>query len=115
MLVKIIGNNMIHAAVEALSEMFELLSAGGISMQQAKQSVVDRLFPGLIYQGYAERLIDDGVRPREYHPMRDKDSLLCMQAARELGVDLPLFDYLRRAHSRDRISAPDVAMEGSAT
>lgn len=100
MLVKIIGNNMIHAAVEELSEMFDFLSAAGISMREAKESIVDRLFSGLIYQGYAERIMEDGVQPRDYHPMRDKDSRLCIDAAQDLQVDLPLFRYLRGMHSK---------------
>lgn len=101
MLVKIMGNNMIHAAVETLCEMFEFLAAGGIGMQEAKESIVDRLFPGLIYQGYAERLLAHGVQPRAFHPMREKDSRLCMNAARALHVELPLFKFLRELHSPD--------------
>lgn len=95
MLVKLIGNNMIYAAVESLREMFDFLSAGGIGMREAKEAIVDRLFPGLIYQGYADRLIDDPVRPKEVHPIREKDSRVCLEVAQAMGVDLPLIRFLR--------------------
>lgn len=95
MLVKLVGNNMIYAAVESLREMFDFLSAGGIGMREAKEAIVDRLFPGLIYQGYAQRIIDDPVRPKEVHPIREKDSRMCLDAARTMGVDLPLVQFLR--------------------
>jgi 3-hydroxyisobutyrate dehydrogenase-like beta-hydroxyacid dehydrogenase len=95
MLVKLIGNNMIYAAVESLREMFDFLSAGGVGMREAKEAIVDRLFPGLIYQGYAERLIEDPVRPKEVHPIREKDSRVCLEVAQAMGIELPLIRFLR--------------------
>jgi 3-hydroxyisobutyrate dehydrogenase-like beta-hydroxyacid dehydrogenase len=95
MLVKLIGNNMIYAAVESLREMFEFLAAGGVGMREAKEAIVDRLFPGLIYQGYAARIMQDPVRPKEVHPIREKDSRVCLEAAQAMGVELPLIRFLR--------------------
>ena len=96
MMIKIIGNNMIHASVELLREMFEFLEAAGIGAQEAKESIIDRLFPGLIFQGYAERLIADPARPEKTHPMQMKDSDLCMDAAQLVKVDLPLIKLMHQ-------------------
>lgn len=97
MMIKIIGNNMIHASVELLREMFEFLGAAGIGMQEAKESIVDRLFPGLIFQGYAERLIANPARPEKTHPMQMKDSNLYRDVVRYANLDLPIMELLHAA------------------
>lgn len=105
MMIKIIGNNMIYAAVELLREMFDFLAAGGVSMQEAKESIVDRLFPGLIFQGYAELLMTNPSRPTATHPMQVKDSNLCMATARQAGVNLPVIEFLHDV-ARSKILRP---------
>lgn len=102
MMIKIIGNNMIHASVELLREMFDFLGTAGIRMEEAKESIVDRLFPGLIFQGYADRLIADPARPDRTHPMQMKDSNLCIAVARQAGVELPILE-LMHATALDRM------------
>jgi 3-hydroxyisobutyrate dehydrogenase-like beta-hydroxyacid dehydrogenase len=94
MMIKIIGNNMIHAAVETLREMFDFLAAANISMREAKESIIDRLFPGLIYEGYAELLMNELDRPQKTHPMQLKDSRLCIETAKAVGVRLPLMEFM---------------------
>lgn len=101
MMIKIVGNNMIHAAVETLREMYEFLATAGISMQEAKESIVDRLFPGLIYQGYAELLMKEPQRPDRTHPMHLKDSRLCIETAKSAGVRLPLLEFLNEMAERE--------------
>lgn len=46
-------------------------------------------------QGYAERIIEDPARPKEVHPIREKDSRMCLEAAWAMGVNLPLIQFLR--------------------
>jgi len=94
MLLKIMGNNMIYAASEVLREMFALLGAGGIAPEIAKAALVDKLFPGFIYDGYARRIMQQPVR-QKLNPIAGKDNLLCLKAGEALGVDLPLVRFLR--------------------
>lgn len=93
MLLKTFGNSMIYVVIETLREMFPFLKAGGISEADAKRFLIDTLFPGQIFAGYAQRYIDDPGSTR----MADnalKDRKNCLDAATQLGVDVPLIQFL---------------------
>jgi len=94
MLVKLIGNHMILAMGELLSETFAFLQAGGIEGAKTKAVLLDTLMPG-IFAGYAQRLVDqpDGPRPAT-SPIGRKDNDLVRGAAKHLGVELPLADFI---------------------
>ena len=94
MLLKVMGNNMIYAAAEMLREMFDLLRAGGIEPSVAKASLVDNLFPGFIYDGYARRIMEQPVR-QKLNPIAGKDNMLCLEAGEQFGVSLPMVRFLR--------------------
>jgi 3-hydroxyisobutyrate dehydrogenase-like beta-hydroxyacid dehydrogenase len=96
-LMKLMGNNMIFVAIELLGEMFVLLRKAGVSEQNARELLVERLFPGPIFSGYAQRVID-----RQWSPpagtiaaLAHKDNNLCIEAAQSLGVELPLVNLMR--------------------
>lgn len=93
MLVKTIGNSLIHTTVEMLREMFQFLKAGGIDERLAKELLIDTLFPGPIYSGYAQRYIDDPSSAAMIDMAR-KDRRNCLEAAEEMGVDLPVIRFL---------------------
>jgi 3-hydroxyisobutyrate dehydrogenase-like beta-hydroxyacid dehydrogenase len=79
--------------MELLREMFILLRAGGIEEAKAKEMLIDTLFPGQIFSGYAQRYIDqpDSVK---MGPLSGKDRRNCLEAAERLGVELPLMQFL---------------------
>lgn len=93
MLLKTFGNSMIYIVIETLREMFPFLKAGGIPEAEAKRLLIDTLFPGQIFSGYAQRYIDDPDSTR----MADnalKDRKHCLDAAAQLGVEVPLIQFL---------------------
>lgn len=93
MLLKTLGNSMIYVAIELLREMFPFLKAGGISERDAERFLIDTLFPGQIFSGYARRYIDNPDSTK----MADnalKDRRNCLDAAAKLGVELPLIQFL---------------------
>lgn len=94
MLVKTFGNSMIYVVIELLREMFPFLKAGGIAETDAKRLLIDTLFPGQIFSGYAQRYIDDPESTRMADNAQ-KDRRNCLQAAAQLGVDIPLIQFLR--------------------
>jgi 3-hydroxyisobutyrate dehydrogenase-like beta-hydroxyacid dehydrogenase len=93
MLLKVMGNTMIIAAVELLREMFAVLRAGGIDESQAKALLVESLFPGPIFSGYAQRYIEQPDQTKKT-PIAAKDNKLCLDAAQRLNVDVPLVRFL---------------------
>lgn len=96
-LVKLMGNNMIFVAIELLGEMFALLRKAGVSDQNVRELLVERLFPGPIFSGYAQRVIDRRWSPPAgtIAALAHKDNKLCLEAAQLLGVDLPLVNLMR--------------------
>jgi 3-hydroxyisobutyrate dehydrogenase-like beta-hydroxyacid dehydrogenase len=97
MLVKSVGNAMIYTAIETLREMFEVLSAGGVSQEAAREILIDGLFPGQIFGGYAQMYMN---HPDALHmtDLARKDRRNCLAAADELRVAMPLVRYL---HEQD--------------
>ena len=94
MLVKLIGNHMILTMGELLGETFALLRAGRIDGAETKTALLDTLMPG-IFAGYAQRMVDqpDGPRPAG-SPIGRKDNDLVREAAKNMGVELPLAEFI---------------------
>jgi 3-hydroxyisobutyrate dehydrogenase-like beta-hydroxyacid dehydrogenase len=64
-LVKLMGNNMIFVAIGLLGEMFALLRKAGVSDQNVRELLVERLFPGQFFPDMrSESLTVDGARQR---------------------------------------------------
>ena len=94
MLMKLIGNHMILTMGELLGETFAFLRAGGIDGAETKAALLDNLMPS-IFAGYAQRMLDQHVGPRPASsPIGRKDNGLVLCAAKHLGVDLPLADFI---------------------
>ena len=94
MLLKIMGNNMIYSAAEAVREMFVFLRASGIKDIDAKEVIIDSFFPGPIYHLYAQRWMGQWVERTEVHPIAKKDNGLCLEAAEQMGVEMPFVRFL---------------------
>jgi 3-hydroxyisobutyrate dehydrogenase-like beta-hydroxyacid dehydrogenase len=93
LLLKIMGNNMIFAAVESVREMFRFLRAGGIKDADAKEILIDKLLGGPIFMSYAQRYLED-PESTNLNAMVGKDNRLCLEAAAAMNVDMPLVRFL---------------------
>lgn len=93
MLVKSLGNSMIFTAVEMLREMFDVLRAAEVPDLVTEQVLIDGLFPGPIFSGYARRYREDAAS-LHLTPKASKDRRHCLAAAADLDVDLPLIRLL---------------------
>lgn len=95
MLFKTMGNCMIFTAVETLREMFAFLRANDIDERAAKEVLVDTLFAGQIFQGYAQMYLE---RPEALRisDVGRKDRKNCLDVAGEKGIDLPLIHLLEQ-------------------
>lgn len=95
-LVKLAGNQMIFTAVELLGEVVAMFRKAGIDEAEVRTLLVDPLFPGPIFSGYAQRIADRDWAglPRGLQIAR-KDNAHCLAAAAAMGLDLPLFGFLR--------------------
>lgn len=94
-LLKLMGNNMIFSAAELLCEAFALLGASGIADTTVKEALIDRLFPGFIFDGYSRRYIDGNRTPFADIAIVSKDNALCLAAAEKRGIAMPLIRGLR--------------------
>lgn len=108
-LVKSVGNQMIFTAVELLGEIFALFRKAGIAESEVKPLLLDTLFPGSVFAGYAQRIIarDWTSLPGGLRIAR-KDNAHCLEAAERLGTNLPLVRFLR-----DRIDTVMIAGGGA--
>ena len=98
MLVKLIGNHMILTMGELLGETFAFLSAGGISGAETKAALLDGLMPTVL-AGYAQRMADRPDVPRPAgSPIGRKDNALVLDAAKHMGIDLPLARLIASFH-----------------
>ena len=106
--VKLAGNQMIVTTIELLGEVFALLRKAGVAEDDIHSLLIERLFPGPIFNGYSTL-----IRARRWEPpagdlfLARKDNGLCLAAAEELGVNLPLVRFIR-----DRLDQVIVAGEG---
>lgn len=101
-LVKLSGNFMIMAAVEAMAEAMTLAEKGGIDRRVLLDVLTGTLFGAPIYQTYGDILVEDRFRPAGFAaPLGLKDMTLADAAATSLGAPMPLLgivrDHLRSA------------------
>jgi 3-hydroxyisobutyrate dehydrogenase-like beta-hydroxyacid dehydrogenase len=101
-LVKLGGNFMIMAAVEAMAEAMTLVEAGGVERRAMLEVLTGTLFNALIYHTYGELLVEDRFRPAGFAaPLGLKDMNLADSAATASRVPMPVLgvvrDHLRAA------------------
>ncbi len=95
MLVKLIGNHVILIMGELLGETFGFLRAGGVRGAETKAALFDELMPRIL-AGYVDRMVEPASGPRPASSaIGRKDNALALDAARSLGVELPLARFLR--------------------
>ena len=101
-LVKLGGNFMIMAAVEAMAEAMTLVEAGGVERRAMLEVLTGTLFNAPIYHTYGELLVEERFRPAGFAaPLGLKDMNLADSAATASRVPMPVLgvvrDHLRAA------------------
>jgi 3-hydroxyisobutyrate dehydrogenase-like beta-hydroxyacid dehydrogenase len=101
-LVKLSGNFMIMAAVEAMAEAMTLAEKGGVERRVLLDVLTGTLFGAPIYETYGAFLVEDRIRPAGFTaPLGLKDMGLVDAAAGASRVPMPLLglvrDHLRAA------------------
>jgi len=95
-MVKLCGNFMILAAIEALGEAMTLAQRGGIPKQQLLEVLTGTLFDSPVYRNYGAALVEDRFKPAGFAaPLGLKDMRLVGQSAEALRVPMPLLNVLR--------------------
>ncbi|MGA1797355.1 NAD(P)-dependent oxidoreductase [Sphingomonas sp. 4RDLI-65] len=95
-LVKLSGNFMIMAAVEAMAEAMTLAEKGGIDRRMLLDVLTGTLFDAPIYHTYGDILVEDRFRPAGFAaPLGLKDMTLVDTAATHLRVPMPLLGIVR--------------------
>jgi 3-hydroxyisobutyrate dehydrogenase-like beta-hydroxyacid dehydrogenase len=95
-LVKLCGNFMILAAVEAMGEAMTLAQKGGVPRAKLLEVLTGSLFDAPVYRNYGAMLAERNFRPAGFTaPLGLKDMRLAAQAADTLRVPMPLLSILR--------------------
>jgi 3-hydroxyisobutyrate dehydrogenase-like beta-hydroxyacid dehydrogenase len=95
-LVKLCGNFMILAAIEAMAEAMTLAQKGGIPKKQLLEVLTGTLFDSPVYRGYGATLVEERFKPAGFAaPLGLKDMRQVGQSAEALRVPMPLLNVLR--------------------
>jgi 3-hydroxyisobutyrate dehydrogenase-like beta-hydroxyacid dehydrogenase len=95
-LVKLSGNFLIGAAMEAMGEALALVGKGGVDQQQYLDLMTSTLFTSPIYKNYGALIVERKFEPAGFAtPLGYKDMRLLLAAADGLRVPMPLGSLLR--------------------
>jgi 3-hydroxyisobutyrate dehydrogenase-like beta-hydroxyacid dehydrogenase len=94
-LVKLSGNFLITAVIEALSEAFALAAKGGVGRTEFLDIVLGTLFGAPVYKTYGTLIAEQRYQPAGFAAtLGHKDISLVLEAAKGLGVPMPLADLI---------------------
>src|SRR4029077_17985861 len=89
--IKLAGNFLLGAAIEAMAEAFTLAQKHGVPRQQTCDFFTQTLFDCFVYRGYGELIASEHYQPVGARPsLIRKDYGLILQAAAEGLVPMPL-------------------------
>jgi len=95
-LVKLCGNFMILAAIEALGESFALAEKGGVEKATLLEVLTNSLFDAPVYRNYGSTVLQGKYRPPGFAaPLGLKDMRLVGQSAEDLRVPMPFLSVMR--------------------
>jgi len=95
-LVKLCGNFMILAAIEALGEAMTLAEKGGIAKKQLLEILTGTLFDSPVYKNYGALLAEGRFKPAGFAaPLGLKDMRLVAMSSESLRVPMPVLNVLR--------------------
>jgi len=93
---KLSGNFLIAAAIEALAEALALAEANGLDRRQAAGMLTSTIFDCIIYKGYGQRVSERDHRPGGFAlELGLKDVKLVLDAAEKAKVPMPFGSVLR--------------------
>ena len=93
--VKLCGNFMIAASVEAISESMALAEKHGVDRKNVMEMLSSSIFDCLIYRGYGQRVSHRDHRPGGFSlALGLKDCTLVSEAARQADVPMPFLSVL---------------------
>jgi len=94
--VKLCGNFLLAAAIEAMAEAFTLAEKNGIDRKLAAETLTQTLFPCPVYQGYGKRIAENIYEPAGFRlALGLKDIGLVLQTAGSSPMPMPLASLLR--------------------
>ncbi|TGE28881.1 NAD(P)-dependent oxidoreductase [Hymenobacter metallicola] len=94
--VKLCGNFLLGAAIEAMSEAFGLAEKSGLSRQQVYDMLTSTLFNTPVYRSYGQVLATQDYKNLGSAPyVLRKDLDLVQTEAHELGVSMPFASIIR--------------------
>lgn len=103
-LVKLGGNFMIMAAVEAMAEAMTMVEAGGVDRRAMLEVLTGTIFNAPVYSLYGELLVEDKFKPAGFAaPLGLKDMNLVDAAATASRVPMPFLSVVRD-HLRSTIA-----------
>jgi 3-hydroxyisobutyrate dehydrogenase-like beta-hydroxyacid dehydrogenase len=105
--VKLCGNFLIGAAIEAMAEAFTLAEKAGIDRAAACSVLTQTLFASPVYKYYGRLIAAETYQPAGFAlPLGQKDINLVQQIGRATRTPLPLasllLDHLTAARAKDR-------------
>jgi len=120
--IKLAGNFLLGAAIEAMGEAFTLAQKHGVPRQQTYEFFTQTLFDCFVYRGYGELVASEHYEPVGARPsLIRKDYGLILDAAAEGLVPMPLAGLIherltaRVAKGRDDVDWASLAREVSET
>jgi len=95
-LVKLSGNFLIAAVIEALGEAIALVGKGGVDRQKYLELLTSTLFNAPVYKTYGNLIVEGKFEPAGFAaPLGQKDIHLALAAAETLRVPMPLASLIR--------------------
>jgi 3-hydroxyisobutyrate dehydrogenase-like beta-hydroxyacid dehydrogenase len=95
-LVKLSGNFLLAAAIEALGEAVALVGKAGVDRQAFVDLLTSTIFPAPTYKTYGDLIAADKFEPARFAaPLGFKDIRLTLAAAESLRVPMPVGSLLR--------------------
>ncbi|GAC1449424.1 MAG: NAD(P)-dependent oxidoreductase [Ktedonobacterales bacterium] len=100
-IIKLCGNFMIVAAMEAMAEAFTLAEKSGVPREMIYRVLTQTLFTNPLYQNYGRMIVDHHYSPAGFQlALGLKDVTLGLSTAAEAQMPMPLASLLR-----DRLTA----------
>jgi 3-hydroxyisobutyrate dehydrogenase-like beta-hydroxyacid dehydrogenase len=100
-LVKLSGNFLLAAAIEALGEAIALVGKAGIDRRAYVDLLTSTIFPAPAYKTYGSLIAEGKFQPAAFAaPLGFKDIRLALEAAESLGVPMPLGSLLHDRFAR---------------
>ena len=94
--VKLCGNFLIAAAIEAIAESLALAEKNGLNKKDVMEFLCKSLFASPIYQGYGKQIVERKFEPAGFRlALGLKDITLALETANASSMPMPLASFLR--------------------